>query len=208
MKEVCFLGKRTNPGSPKLQWPHCSLFGTTNSNQRYAHKRNKQGQVIGTVDDWDEWYDLHPFNPTPWYQGIKRLRPATYRWFQSLPGPTSPQYRPLWLFELDPTIPAGVQFPIQDVLDAFPILDGNGAFYTCQLDWMCGHVLLRGVEHLILHGHGVSQEPQHMAAHRGALYWIAVARERGVTVTVVPPSWYLAPTAAYGIAAGGWGMKR
>jgi len=200
MKEVIFLGKRKTPGSPKAQWPNAELWGVTHSQQKY-HK-------LGTVDDWDSWWDLHLIHKTAFYPGIKLKRRSTYNWYQTLPGPDSPHYRPLYLFELDPTIPAGVQFPIQEVLDAFPVLNGNGAWYTCQLDWQFGFALLRGYEHIVLHGHGVSQEPQHMVAHRGILYWVTLARERGVKVTIVPPSWYLAPTAPYGIAAGGWGARR
>jgi hypothetical protein len=201
MKSIIFLGKRTRPGSPKAQWPDAHLAGTTHSQQKYERR-------LGVVDNWDSWWDLHPFNETPWYAGIKKKRPKTYQWYQSLPGPGSPNYRPLWLLEPDPTIAAGVLFPVQEVLDAFPILGGNGAFYTCQVDWMCGWALLRKYEHIILHGHGVSQDPTHMVAHRGILYWVTLARARGVKVTVVPPSWYLAPEKPYGVAAGGWGLRK
>jgi len=201
VKEVIFLGKRRATGSPREQWPNAELCGTTHSNQKYQKKH-------GQVTDWTSWWDLHPFDATPWYAGIKAKRPATYRWYQTLPGPDSQDYRPLWLFELDRTIPAGVLFPTHEVLKAFPILGGNGAWYTCQVDWMMAYHIMKGYEHIILHGHGISLRPEHMVAHRGILYWVTLARERGIKVTVVPPSWYLAPTAPYGIAAGGFGVRR
>lgn len=208
MKTVIFLGKRTSRGSPLAQWPGAELWGTTSSNVKYAHKRDSHGQVIGTVDDWTAWFDLHPFNPVPGYEGIKRKRLNAYRWYQSLPGPNDPGYRPLWLAELDPTIPAGVLFPKQRILDAFSIPGEGGAFITCQVDLMMCYAILEGYEHIILHGHGVSKELKHMIDHVGILYWIAIARERGITVTIVPPSWYLAPKNPYGISAGNWGLRR
>jgi hypothetical protein len=207
-KTVIFLGKRQAPGSPLTQWPNAELWGTTNSNVKYASKRDKQGRVIGTVDDWTAWWDLHPFNPVPGYDGIKKKRPGAYQWYQTLPGPDQPGYRPLWLAELEPTIPAGVLFPKQRILDAFKIGNGEGHWFTCQVDLMMAYAILEGFEHIVLHGHGVSRELAHMIDHVGILYWIAVARERGIKVTVVPPSWYIAPKNPYGISAGNWGLRR
>lgn len=209
MKTVVFLGKRTAPGSPKAQWPGSHLAGTTNSNVKYAHKRDKDGRVIGTVDDYDSWWDLHPFDRVPGYEGIKRKRPAAYRWYQTLPGPEKRNYRPLWLAELDPTIPAGQLFPKERVLDAFKIPGEGDGFFTCQVDLMMAYHILEGYEHIVLHGHGVSRELKHMIDHVGILYWIAVARERGIKVTVVAPSWYLAPKHPYGVDfSGDWGLRR
>lgn len=199
-KSVIFLGKRKHPGSPRLKWPDAELWGTTHSNQKYQ----KHGQIM----DWTAWWDVHPIHPTPWYRGIQALRPKTYEWYKTLPGPEHPKYRPLWMLEKDPAIPAAVVFPWQTYVDAFKIEGEVGTWFTCQVDWMMAHAILEGYEHIILHGHGVSHEPQHMVAHRGILYWIAVARERGIKVTVVAPSWYLAPEKPYGVAAGGWGLRR
>lgn len=199
MKSAIFLGKRRARGSPREQWPDADLCGTTNSNQKYQRK-------YGAISDWSSWWDLHPVTRTKFYDGIQHIRPQTYAWYRQLPGPDHPDYRPVWMFEmqgrtggLDPTIPAAVRFPIEEVLDAFP---PDRYFYTCQLDWMVGYHLLRGYHHLILTGHGVSRDLQHMVRHRGILHWITVARERGVQVTVVPPSWFIPPS-PYGIASGG-----
>lgn len=207
MKTVIFLGKRKAPGSPLEQWPGADLWGTTHSNVKYATKRDDKGRLLGTVDDYTAWWDLHPFDPVPGYVGIKRKRPAAYRWYQTLPGPGQPGYRPLWLAELDPTIPAGVLFPKARILEAFAIENEPGTWFTCQVDLMMAFAILEGYEHIILHGHGVSRELRHMIDHVGILYWIAVARERGIKVTVVAPSWYLAPKNPYGISPGHWGLR-
>lgn len=208
MKSVILLGKRQTPGSPRERWPDAELWGTTHSNVKYANKKDREGRVIGTVDDWTAWWDLHPFNPVPGYEGIKRKRPAAYRWYQTLPGPGSPGYRPLWLAELEPTIPAGVLFPKQRILDAFTIEGEGRSWFTCQVDLMMAYAILEGYQHIILHGHGISRDLKHMIDHVGIVYWIATARERGIKVTVVPPSWYLAPKQPYGISPGNWGLHR
>lgn len=200
MKTLVLLGKRTSRESPKVQWPGCHLAGTTHSNQKWAPK-------YGTIDDWDSWWDLHPFDPVPGYLGIKKRRPRTYRWYQTLPGPDQLGYRPLYLTELDPTIPAGVLFNKERILDAFS-RDVHGRWFTCQVDLMMASAILDGYEHIVLHGHGTKFELAHMVDHCGVLVWMTVARERGVKVTIVPPSWYLGPKHPYGISPGHWGIHR
>ena len=200
MRTVIFLGKRTKPGSPLEDWPGATLWGTTHSNQKWGRK-------YGTVDDWHAWWDLHPFEPVPGYAGIKRRRPSTYRWYQTLPGPDSPNYRPLWLTELDPTIPAGVLFPTEEILDTFA-RDVHGRWFTCQVDLMMAYVIMRrAFDHIVLHGHGTKFERAHMVDHVGVIVWAAIARERGITVTILEPSWYLGPKQPYGISNGNWGFR-
>lgn len=195
MKTVIFLGKRKERGSPKLRWPGAELWGTTHSNQKWARK-------FGTVDDWDSWWDLHPFNTVPGYLGIKKRRPETYRWYQTLPGPGQPGYRPLWLSELDPTIPAGVLFPTTRVVNAF----GAEArrWFTCQTDLMMAYAILEGYQHIILAGHCTKFETAHILDHVGMLVWMTIARERGIEVTIVKPSWYLGQAKPYGVSLDGW----
>jgi hypothetical protein len=198
MKTVVMHGKVIKPISPKVQYPEAVLWGCTHTQQQY-------GKHHARLDDWDAWFDLHPVEKTKFYPGIKALRPKTYDWYKTLP----PGSRPLWMFEVDPSIPASVRFPRERILTAFPIEDDTGQtdvghMLTCQVDWMMAHAILEGYEHIVLHGHGVSERPGHMVSHRGILYWIAVARGRGIRVTVHAPSWYRAPTRPYGITAGGW----
>lgn len=201
MKEIIFLGKRKARGSPKAQWPNAHLAGTTHSNQKYARR-------YGTVDDWDSWWDLHPFNPVPRYDGIKKKRLATYHWYQTLPGPGDPRYRPLWLAELDPSIKAGKLFPSQQLLDACG--SSLRRWLTCQVDLMMAyHILIDRHDHIILHGHGIGREPGHMVDHVGVIVWLQVAREHGIEVTIVKPSWYLGQERPYGISTRtGWDSLR
>jgi len=207
VKTVVFLGKRKSPGSPKSRWPNAHLAGTTHSYTKYLSK-------LGPIDDYDSWWDLHLFGPSRdasghvFYKGIKARRPETYRWYQTLPGPGEAGYRPLWLLEPDPTIRAGVIFPLADVRKEFAIFDDveqsqPGGWWTCQLDLMIGWHIMQGYEHLILHGHGISADVKHFANHRGILYWIGYARGRGIRISVMTPStWYRAPLKAYPIETG------
>lgn len=200
MNTVIFLGKRNKPGSPLVDYPGAHLAGTTHSNQKW-------GKRYGTVDDWHSWWDLHPFDPVPGYTGIIRRRRSTYEWYKTLPGVGEPGHRPLYLTELRPEIPAGVLFPKEEICDAFA-RKVHGRWFTCQVDLMMAWFILKGVHHIILHGHGQRFDRKHMIDHCGVLVWMTVARERGIKVTILKPSWYLGPDRAYGIDyAGDWGFR-
>ena len=203
MKTVIFLGKRRQRGSPTAQFPGAELWGTTHSNQKYARK-------YGTVDDWHAWWDLHPFEPVPGYDGIKKRRHSTYEWYKTLPGPGQPGYRPLWLAELRPEIPAGVLFPKQDIFEQLRVPRETLRWFTCQVDLMMAYAIVKGYEHIILHGHGCkfgrrTSEMEHMIDHCGVLVWMTLARERGIQVTVLEPSWYVGMKRPYGVSPQGWG---
>ena len=207
MRTVIFLGKRKTRGSPKAQYPGATLWGTTHSNQKYAAK-------YGTVDDWDAWWDLHPFNAVPGYAGIKARRPKTYAWYQTLPGPGRPDYRPLYLVEPDPTIPAGVVLPWKRIMDEVDVPRETLRWLTCQVDLMILYVIwTRQFDHIVLHGHGMKfgsklSELEHMIDHCGTAIWTQIARMKGIKVTILEPSWYVGQKSAYGVTLTGWDSLR
>ena len=199
MKTVVIHGKVIEPVSPKVQFPDADLWVCTHTQQQYT----KRG---ARLDDWDEWFELHPVERTPFYAGVRHLRPNTLAWYRTLPA----HGRPLWMLTVDKTIPASRRFPIEDVEAAFPP-DPNedGHHWTCQVDYMIPYAILRGYDHIVLHGHGVeSKRIAHMLDHRGILYWIGFARGRGVRVTVLKPSWYRAPKKRYAYETGGLSKAR
>lgn len=194
MKTVVIHGKVIKPVSPKVQFPHADLWCCTHTQQQY--RKHKV-----TLDDWDEWFELHPVERTSFYAGVRHLRPKALAWYRTLPAVG----RPLWMLTLDPSIPAARRFPIEELEAAFPPDPGEeGQQWTCQVDYMIPYAIWRGYQHIVLHGHGVNQRPEHMLAHRGILYWIGFARGRGIRVTVLPPSWYRAPAKRYAYETGGW----
>lgn len=196
-RAVVIHGKVLSPVSPKVQYPDADLWACTHTQDQYR-------KLGAHLDDWDEWWDYHPIDKVKWYRGIKVVRPHTWKWYASLPA----NGRPVWLMEQHPDIPASRRFPVELVRAAFPVEDHEGqdppgGMWTCQVDYMMAWALLQGRQHIILHGHGVSKDLEHMIAHRGILYWIATARALGVRVTVCKPSWYRAPLKAYQVEKGG-----
>lgn len=198
MKTVVIHGKVITPVSPKVQFPEADLWVCTHTQQQYAKHKAK-------LDDWDEWFEVHPVERTKFYEGVQIKRPKTLAWYRTLPANS----RPLWMLTVDPTIPASRRFPLEEVERAFPKDPSeDGMWWTCQVDYMIPYAMLRGYEHIVLHGHGVSTRPEHMLDHRGILYWIGFARGRGIRVTVLKPSWYRAPAKRYAYETGGLSRSR
>jgi hypothetical protein len=208
MRTIVFLGKRSEkvPDSPKPRYPGSHLAGVTHANVRKPN--------LPQITDWDTWWDIHPIKRTRFadgtvYEGIENLRPKALGWYRKLPGPGQHGYRPLYMLEHYPDIPASVRFPVEDVVKAFPVFDElaqaePGFFATCQVDYMMAWAILQGYEHIVLAGHGVSQDPEHMIAHRGILYWRGFAEGRGLRMTVHRPSWYRCPQRLYAVTTRGW----
>jgi len=195
---VVIHGKVIKPISPKVQFPGADLWCCTHTQQQY-------GKFKSRIDDWDEWFEVHLVERTPFYDGVRIKRPKTLAWYRTLPA----NGRPLWMMDVDSTIPASKRFPIEEIEAAFPPDPGeDGQQWTCQVDYMIAFAILRGYQHIVLHGHGVrhgrtAADMEHMLAHRGILYWIGFARGRRVRVTVLEPSWYRAPAKRYAYETGG-----
>jgi len=198
VKEVIILGKRREAASPLVRWPGAEFWGVSGSQQRYARK-------FPPLTDWTSWWDLHHVHKTEFHRGIREQRPRTYEWYKTLPGPESPDFRPLYTLEPHPSIPASIRFPREDVIGAFPELFDDGRFMgSCQVDLMMAYALMKGFEHIILSGHGTKMDALHAQQHKGILYWAGAARAMGVRVTMVAPSMYSAPPKIYGLEMGSW----
>lgn len=200
-RAVVIHGKVLSAISPKVQFPDADLWACTHTQDQYR-------KLGAHLDDWDEWWDYHPIDQVPWYRGIKTVRPHTWKWYRSLPAEGQPGFRPVWLMAQHPDVPASRRFPVELVRAAWPVEDEvgqekPGGMWTCQVDYMMAWALMQGRTHIILHGHGVSKDLEHMIAHRGILYWTATARAVGCRVTILKPSWYRAPLKAYQVEAGG-----
>jgi hypothetical protein len=193
MKTVILAGKIDDPHISPRALCHApmsaDLWGFSAMQMEYY----RQG---GELADWTEWYDVHFVDSRPWHPGIKKLRPHAWEWYKTL-GPQ----RPLYLAETHPDVPAAVRFPLEDVERFFAPLkdpDEDGLIWTCQIDYMLAFAIMRDYKHIIIQGHGTATNVAHVAQHRGALFWIGVARTVGIRVTVLRPSVYRsAPRYAY-----------
>ena len=176
--------------SPRAGREHADLWGLTRCNQKYWG---------GRLTDWTEWFDMHPLESSGEWVGIHERRPEAWAWYRE----QTPE-RPIWMAKHSHQIAASRVFPVDELRNAFPVLEDleKGPEpcrqFTCMLDLVIAFALLRGYETIILNGIGFATDAGHQYVHRGILYWIGFARGRGQTVLVDAPSVYRMPQQIYG----------
>lgn len=175
--------------SPRAGREHAELWGLTRCNQKYW---------AGKLGDWTRWFDLHPLESTGEWQGIKERRPQAWDWYRA-----QTKGRPIYMATRHPQIAASVKFDLARVQTGFALMENldRGVEpcrqFTCMLDYVIALALLEGFRRIILNGIGFATDAGHQYVHRGILYWIGLARGRGVEVLVDAPSVYLMPTEIY-----------
>ncbi len=190
-RTVIIHGKRVSDLSPRHGRPECDLWGVTRGNDHFWGE-----QLV----DWTEWYDVHPLVPMGPFAGIPERRPATWDWYKKQDGtrpiylmrPTSPREQDLFN-----QVPGAVPFPIEDLMDGFPIAGAPCTWFLCQVGMMIAKAIFNEYERIILNGVGVSFRVDFQHIHRDTLYWIAFARGIGIDVVVEGPSTYHAPQQIY-----------
>ncbi len=121
----------------------------------------------GQFENWGRWFDLHT---TP---QIQARRPEAYRWYQA-------QTKPIYRWEIDPDVPASVAYPVAAVWEAFP---ESTMEFRCSLSWMLALAILEGFEEIDLFWHTLYDD-EHRRSIPSILYWIGMARGRGIAVTI------------------------
>ena len=197
MRTVIIHGKRVSVLSPRHGRPECELWGVTRANPKFWS---------GALKDWTRWFDMHPLVAAGQFPGIADRRPEAWHWYQKQDATRpiylqAPRAHPVHAQEQAARrfaeIPGAVEFPLDQVLAAFPILDDGDGWYICMVGMMMAYALVEGFEHIILNGIGTNPRIDFQHLHRDTLYWIGLARGRGVRVTIEGPSTYHTPAQVY-----------
>lgn len=128
--------------------------------------------------------------PQAHYPGIQIQRPDVFAWYTR-----QGTERPIYLVEPHPDIRGSVAYPRAEMEAAF----GRGRF-GCQLDYLAALALAEGFNRWILYGIGQpyvadpasSKATKWLRAHRSFLWWLRLARARGVAIVFDGPSMFTA----------------
>ncbi len=138
--------------------------------------------------DWSRWFDIHTVGPQAHYPGIAIQRPDVLAWYMR-----QGNERPIYLCETHADILGSVAYPRAQMEAAF----GGGRF-GCQLDYMAALALHEGFDRWILYGVGQpyvtnpdsSKAGKWFRAHASFLWWMRLARQRGVEIVFDGPSMF------------------
>ena len=165
----------------------------------------------GRLKDWDRWVDVHPLVKTKDFPGIPERRPAAWQWYQQQDGsrpiylqaPEAHKTNPTLALERFESVPGAVRFPIMTLQQAFAHrerwdapLEPTRLFYS-QVGMMIAFAIHELADTIVLNGIGQPRGTNHQHLHRDILYWMGVARGRGVDVVIDGTSTFLQPDYLY-----------
>jgi hypothetical protein len=138
------------------------------------------------VPRFDRHFELHPLS---WFEN--RVGDEYLPWLKSI------RDKPVYLQKLTPDIPAGVEYPVQEILEAF----GPYRYYTNTVSWMIAFAIREGVKRLGLYGIDMATEKEYKAQRPSVEYFIGWAQGAGIDVIIPPPSDLLKSSLLYGFQA-------
>ena len=102
-----------------------------------------------------------------------------WQWLQE------PHNFPIYLNTLIPQVPAGVQYPFDDVLGLLPNVrrgDNINRFFTSSFDWLIALAILQDVSVIYFYGWDMGSETEYKYQRDGGHYWLGVAAGRGIRI--------------------------
>jgi hypothetical protein len=178
MKAVIFCGYRHTVESPRFHHPDAELWMQSTSIRNWDW----------SIYNWSRWFDIHTVGPQAHYPGIQIQRPDVFAWYTR-----QGNERPIYLVETHPEIMGSVAYPKAAMEAEF----GAGRF-GCQLDYMAALALSEGFDRWILYGMGQpyvsdpgsSKARKWLTAHYSFLWWMRLARQRGVEIVFDGPNMF------------------
>lgn len=129
----------------------------------------------------DAFFEIHRWEPhQPWF-------PTDYRAF------LASLQCPVYMIDHVPDVPKSVPYPKDEMIERF-----GPWFWTSTISWMFALAIKEGATEIALAGIDMSAQEEWAFQRSGCHFFIQLARELGITVTVPPESDLLRPPPMYG----------
>jgi hypothetical protein len=175
-----------------------ALIGSAPASVRLAPYRDAAWKIWGcspgayaVVERADAWFEMHRWEPpvigrpdlqVPWFS------PEYCLWLKQFQGD-------VYMAEQLPDVPRSIAYPWQEMVDKY-----GPYFMNSSLSWMFALALEQpGIEEIGLWGVDMSATEEYGYQRAGCHYFITLAMQRGIKVTVPPESDLLLPKPLYGI---------
>lgn len=179
-----------------------ALVGSAPSSIRLAPYQDDSWTIWGCspgaypiVERVDAWFELHRWEPpvvgspakqVPWFT------PEYCQWLAEMAGHDTPVY----MSEVQAAVPSSVRYPREEMIKKY-----GPYFFTSSLAWMFALALEQpGVQEVGLWGVDMSATEEYAAQRPGCHYFITLAQQRGIKVTIPPESDLLRPQPMYGLS--------
>jgi hypothetical protein len=139
---------------------------------------------MGTLPRVDAWVEVHSNFLWPEYRAYGE---PYVKWLNE-------QQFPLLAFDRK-LFPRATEYPTKGIVAEF-----GPYFFTSTFAWMMAYAISVGVSEIGLYGIDMASKDEYIQQRPGGHYFITVARQRGVKVTIPPESDLLQPPPLYGYA--------
>lgn len=140
--------------------------------ERWGTNNVMFARYAGQFNQWTRWFDLHP------RAHIEHRRPDAYRWYQQQDGT-----RPIYLKDVDASVPGSVAFPFEAVRRSFGHDGHEERDFWGSLSWMLALAIVEGFEQIDLLWFALMNDA-YTNQVPSTRYWIGQARGRGIRVRV------------------------
>lgn len=124
---------------------------------------------------WDRWFQLH--TKENYSRPTNQADPNHFEWLKKQRG------FPIYLHKLDPDIPAGVEYPMDEIVEKF-----GDPYFTSSFAYLVALALHLDKKVISVHGFLMASDTEWYYQKPGGEYWIGMARGRGVEVRILPGS--------------------
>lgn len=125
--------------------------------------------------EWTRWFNLHS------RAHMEEKYPSGLAWYIKQDGS-----KPVYTQKFWPDIPGCIEFPRQQIQEAFATAKGPNKYFTCTICWLLAFAILEGFTHIELWGFSLRDQKsgETYGFERPCFfYWIQQARDRGIIVT-------------------------
>lgn len=176
--------------------------------------------LYALIPRFSRWFEIHPREYLKQDLGRSELQAAGidhYTWLTQQPGRdglcsvpdcqcrkeggTPHEFKPIYMQEHYPQIPASVPWPRKEINDWTCSQFGAQAevdYFTSTPGEMVAHAIYEGASEIALYGVDLLQDEEYAYQRPGCEYWLGVARGLGIKVTVPQASVLLKANYVYG----------
>ena len=173
--KVCIVG--LHPAHRDLApWddPSWEVWGI---NESLGPQFDKDGAPF--IKRWTRWYQIH--TPDIFRRSGNWNDPNHLVWLQSLPGPDSPDFRPVYMQEHYPDIPASVKYPLDAIKEKLE-LDGRTTFFSATVPHLISFALYLDAKAIMLRGVEAASETEYGNERDSLSFWLGFAKGYGAKV--------------------------
>jgi len=139
------------------------------------------------MERFDRWFEMHPRESLT----CQHRDEAHFKWLAEIKD------KPVFMLEAIAEIPAGVRYPIEEVISHF-----RTSYFTNSISYMIALAIMMGFKEIHVYGVDMAVDTEYGDQRPSCEYWLGVARGLGILVYVPDAAHLLKAAGLYGYNSG------